>query len=140
MGRLIGGHSFCNKKTTNNKINGAMRRAVADLAHHAASSPACAPGRKFPPVTPRTEAEDYQMRMSVKSRAEEQFAAIQKKAKQALKEKEKARQEIAERVARLRTLRLAKEAADKEAAEEADAEKAAAKTKKPSRLPQAHRH
>ncbi len=67
---------------------------------------------------------------SVKSRAEEQFAAIQKKDKQALKEKEKALQERAEHVAGLRALRLAKEAADKEAAE-----KAAAKNKKPSRLP-----
>ncbi len=74
------------------------------------------------------------MRKSVKSRAEEQFAAIQKKDKQALTEKKKAQQEIAERVARLRALRLAKEAADKEAAE-----KAAAKNKKPSRLPQVHR-
>ncbi len=78
--------------------------------------------------------------MSVKSRAEEQFAATQKKDKQALKEKEKARQESAEHVARLRALRLAKEAADKEAAEEAAAEKAAAKYKKPPHLPQAHRH
>ncbi len=73
------------------------------------------------------------MRKSVKSRAEEQFAATQKKDKQALKEKEKARQEMAEHVARLRALRLAKEAADKEAAEAAAAEKAAAKRKKPSR-------
>ncbi len=79
------------------------------------------------------------MLKSAKSRAEEHFTATQKKDKQILKEKEKARQEIAERVARLRALRLAKEAADKEAAEEADAEKAAAKNKKPSRLPQAHR-
>ncbi len=79
------------------------------------------------------------MRKSVKSRAEEQFAATQKKDKQALKEKEKARQEMAEHVARLRALRLAKEAADKEAAEAAAAEKAAAKNKRPSRSPQAHR-
>ena len=63
---------------------------------------------------------------SGKSRAEEQFAAIQKKDKKALNEKEKARQESAEHVARLRALRLAKEADDKEAAE-----KAAAKKKKP---------
>ncbi len=56
------------------------------------------------------------MYQSVKSRAEEQFAATQKKNKPALKEKEKARQERAEHVARLRALRLAKEAADKEAA------------------------
>ncbi|MCH7542417.1 MAG: hypothetical protein IIB65_02130 [Proteobacteria bacterium] len=56
------------------------------------------------------------MYQSVKSKAEERFAATQKKNKAALKEKEKARQERAEHVASLRALRLAKEAADKEAA------------------------
>ena len=56
------------------------------------------------------------MYQSVKSRAEEQFAATQKKNKPALNEKEKARQERAEHVASLRALRLAKEAADKKAA------------------------
>ncbi len=56
------------------------------------------------------------MYQSVKSRAEEQFAATQKKNKPALNEKEKARQERAEHVASLRALRLAKEAVDKEAA------------------------
>jgi hypothetical protein len=66
---------------------------------------------------------------SAKSRAEEQFAATQKKANQGLKEKEKAWQESEKRVARLRALRLAKEAADREAAEQAAAEKAAAKNK-----------
>ena len=76
------------------------------------------------------------MLKSVKTRAEEQFTATQKKGKQALKEKEKARLERAEHVASLRALRLAKEAADKKAA----AEKAAAKKKKPSRLPQAHQN
>ncbi len=54
--------------------------------------------------------------MSVKSKAEKLFAATQKKNKRALDEKEKARQDSAEQVARLRALRLAKEAADKEAA------------------------
>ena len=63
------------------------------------------------------------MLKSVKSRAEEQFAATQKKNKQALKEKEKVRQVRAEQVASLRAQRLAKEAADKKA----DAEKAATK-------------
>ena len=58
------------------------------------------------------------MYQSVKSRAEEQFAATQKKNKPALNEKEKARQERAEHVASLRALRLAKEAADKEAADQ----------------------
>ncbi len=60
------------------------------------------------------------MYKSAKSRAEEQFAATQKKTKRALREKEKGRQERAEQTARLRALRLAKEAADKEAAEETD--------------------
>ncbi len=77
------------------------------------------------------------MRKSAKSRAEEQFAATQKKAKQALNEKEKAVQERVEHVARLRALRLAKEAADKKISEEAAIEKAAAKKKKPSRTSQA---
>ena len=65
------------------------------------------------------------MLKSVRSRAEEQFAATQKKKKNepALKEKEKARQESAEHVASLRALRMAKEAA--------------AKNLKPSRLPRA---
>ena len=64
----------------------------------------------------------------VKSKAEEQFAAIQKKDKKALNKKEKALQERAEHVASLRVLRLAKEVADKKAAE-----KEAAKINKPSR-------
>ena len=55
-----------------------------------------------------------EMLKSVKSRAEEQFAATQKKDKQALKEKENAWQQRMEHTARLRALRLAKEAADKE--------------------------
>ena len=56
------------------------------------------------------------MSKSVKSRADEQFAATQKKDKQALNDKEKAGQKRAEHVASLRALRLAKEAADKNAA------------------------
>jgi len=84
------------------------------------------------------------MQISVKSRAEEQFTATQKKAKQALTEREKVRQERADHIAKLKALRLAKEAADKESAEKADAEKAAAKNtaakkKKSSALPQVHR-
>ncbi len=75
------------------------------------------------------------MLKSARARAEEQFAATQKKVKQAPNKKDKARQEIAERMARQRALRLAKEAADKEAA----AEKGAAKNEMPSPLPQAHR-
>ncbi len=53
------------------------------------------------------------MLQTVKSRAEEKFAATQKKDKQVLKEKETAWQQRMEHTARLRALRLAKEAADK---------------------------
>ncbi len=69
------------------------------------------------------------MWISARSKAEEQFAATQKKDLQALNEKDRARQETSERVARLRGLRLAKEAADKKVAEDAAAEKSAAKNK-----------
>lgn len=84
------------------------------------------------------------MRKSVRSKAEAQFSATQKKADLALKEKEKARVEKADHVAKLRALRLAKEAEEKVAAEEAEKaaeiEKAVpAKRKKPVRLPQTHR-
>ena len=75
----------------------------------------------------------------VKSRAEEQFVATQKKDNQARKERDKASQERGDHVASLKALRLAKEADDKIAAGKAAAEKAAAKNKKPSRLPQSHR-
>jgi len=67
---------------------------------------------------------------SVRSRAEKQFAATQKRDQEAQLEKEDARQENAELVSKLRALRLAKEAADKLDAEQASAEKAAAKVKK----------
>ena len=60
-------------------------------------------------------------RKSAKSRAEALFTATQKKDKQILNEREKERQEKAAHVAKLRALRLAKEAADKAAAEEAKA-------------------
>ena len=58
------------------------------------------------------------MRKSAKMSVEKQFTATQKKSDKALKEKEKGRRELAEKVARLRALRLAKEAADSEAAED----------------------
>jgi hypothetical protein len=74
------------------------------------------------------------MRNTVKLRAEEQFAAIQKKAKQTLTEKEEAQQENREHTVSLRALRLAKEVADKEAADK----EATTKNNKPSRLPQGH--
>ncbi len=55
------------------------------------------------------------MQRSAKSKAEEQFAATQKKDRQALKAKEKAQKERADHIANLRAQRLAKEAADREA-------------------------
>lgn len=77
------------------------------------------------------------MRKSSRLSAEEQFTATQKKTNLALEEKEKGRREMAEKVARLRALRLAKELADKEAAEVAAAEKATTKSKKSSRSTEA---
>ena len=56
------------------------------------------------------------MSKSARSKAEEKFAATQKKDDKILQEKEEARQKEAEHTARLRALRLAKEAADREAA------------------------
>jgi colicin import membrane protein len=75
------------------------------------------------------------MSKSSRSKAEEQFAATQKKAKQVQKEKERAWQERTEHMAKLRALRLAKEAADKEAAEGT----AAGKDETPPDLPKVHR-
>ena len=60
---------------------------------------------------------------STKSRAEEKFAATQRKHDQVMKRKEKERQKGLRRTAELRALRLAKEAADKEAAEKKKSEK-----------------
>ncbi len=57
------------------------------------------------------------MLKSVKSRAEEQFAATQKKDKEARAEKETEQKKKMAHVAGLRALRLAKEAADLKAAE-----------------------
>ncbi|MBT6096279.1 MAG: hypothetical protein HOH04_15445 [Rhodospirillaceae bacterium] len=58
------------------------------------------------------------MMRTVRSRAEAQFTATQKKDEKALKEKEKLKKDKADQLKRLRTLRLDKEAADKKAAEE----------------------
>ncbi len=103
-----------------------MRRAVADLEHQPALR-----DENFHPRRLEPKQRIAEMWESEKSRTDEPFAATQTKA---LKEKEKSWQELVERVAKLKALRLAKEAADKEAAEAADAE-----NKKPSRSPQAHR-
>jgi hypothetical protein len=55
------------------------------------------------------------MSKTVKSRAEEQFAASQKKAKETLKEKDQAARARSEKTARLKALRLAKKTSDAEA-------------------------
>lgn len=67
------------------------------------------------------------MDKSVRSKAEERFNKIKQQDIKALKEREKTQLEDAAKVARLKALRLAKEAADKEAAEKEAAEKVAAK-------------
>lgn len=70
------------------------------------------------------------MLQTIKSTAEEKFAAIQKKEKQFRTEKEKAQRERMELTAKLRALRLAKEADDMKAAKKEAAKKARDKNKK----------
>jgi len=70
------------------------------------------------------------MSKTARSKAEEQFTATQKKDKQFLQDKESARNERAESVAKLKALRLEKEIADKEAAEAEKVAKATAKKNK----------
>ena len=60
------------------------------------------------------------MRKSARERAEAQFAEIQKTSDLALEERERDRQKTAEKMARLRALRLAKEASDRDAAGSVD--------------------
>jgi len=70
---------------------------------------------------------------ATKSKAEQLFAASQKKTEVALKEKEKEQLERAGHIANLRALRMAKESAEKKESDIAaakKAEKAAAKKKK----------
>ena len=57
------------------------------------------------------------MRKPGRTIAEDRTTASQRKSDQALKRKEKAWREITQKSARLRALRLAKEAAEREAAE-----------------------
>lgn len=63
------------------------------------------------------------------TRAEEQFAKLQKKKERALEDKEKAQIKRDEQMAGLKALRLAKEAADKTAEAAEAAEKTASKKK-----------
>jgi hypothetical protein len=79
------------------------------------------------------------MTISAKSRAESAFAATRTKENRALTEMQEARRERAEHVAKLRTLRLAKEAADKEEAAKAAGPKTPSSDEWPMNLPQAHR-
>ena len=68
-----------------------------------------------------------------RSRAEEKFAKLRPTEDEAIKARDKAHKELMVKTARLKALRLAKEAADREAAAQAKAdkaEKAAAKAKK----------
>jgi hypothetical protein len=62
--------------------------------------------------------------------AEERFTATQKKDKQAMSDREKERQDMTDKIAKLKALRLAKEAAEQEAAESKAVEKTTAKKRK----------
>ncbi len=60
------------------------------------------------------------MQKSIKSKAEQQFAAAEKKTKIILQAKEKSQQDLKERMAKQRAVRLAKVQDDKEAVEKDD--------------------
>ena len=62
-----------------------------------------------------------------RARAEEKFAKLRPTEDNAIKARDKAQKDLADKTARLKALRLAKEAADREAAEQAKAAKAAKK-------------
>ncbi len=68
-----------------------------------------------------------------KSRGELEYEAARKKNRSALREKERADAAHAVHVAKLKALRLEKEAADRAAAQQAAADKAAAKAEAKSR-------
>lgn len=60
-----------------------------------------------------------------RARAEEKFAKLRPSEDNAIKARDKYQKDLTEKTARLKALRLAKEAADREAAEQAKAAKAA---------------
>ena len=60
------------------------------------------------------------MQKSIKSKAEQQFAAAEKKTKNIIQARDKSQQDLKERMAKQRAFRLAKEQADKEAVEKDD--------------------
>ena len=73
------------------------------------------------------------MQKSAISKAEEKFAASKKKDELEVRGREKAEQEIVERIAKQRALRLDHEAALKKTADEAAAKKSSAKSKNKSK-------
>ena len=75
----------------------------------------------------------------IRQKAEEKFVKIKQQDKKVLKDREKEQQEVADKIARLRALRLAKELSDKEAADRESADKAAAKAKAPAKSVKAAR-
>ncbi len=60
------------------------------------------------------------MQKSIKSKAEQQFAAAEKKTKNILQARDKSQQDLKDRMAKQRAVRLAKVQDDKEAVEKDD--------------------
>jgi hypothetical protein len=69
---------------------------------------------------------------AARRKAQDQFAKVKQRDAEALKDREKVEAAEAAKTARLRALRLAKEAVDKEVADKEAAEKAAAAAAKPA--------
>jgi len=76
--------------------------------------------------------------ISIKSRAEEKSARLQSRQDRATEEREEAQSKKAEKIARLRSLRLAREATGINDSD-GDANEREAGEKKPPQLPQSHR-
>jgi len=82
------------------------------------------------PETTKSKWNIIEMLTSTKSKAEEQYAATQKKNKQALMHKEEVQLASDQKMVKLRALRLAKEAEDKKISKKEATQKEAAKSKK----------
>jgi hypothetical protein len=96
-----------------------MRGAVAAVRPLPAFGPGRAPGPRH------SQAREFSMTNPIRSKAEEKFAKLRRNEDDVIKQRDKAQKELMEKTARLKALRLAKEAADREAAAQAKAEKAA---------------
>jgi hypothetical protein len=94
------------------------------------AAPIRAAGQGIEPEVHTPKMRIFKLRKSQNDKAEQLFSKPQKKTDSFLKQKEKAWQESQDKMARLKELRLAKEASDNESMEAAGCASTAAKKKK----------